>query len=83
LIHPGWQGLYEWTNEAKLFSVGEESSSSIPSGSDALVFDGLDDYVDVDDWDIEEPQFTIEAVVVHRKISFGCSGSARMHCNLF
>ncbi|MBI2098764.1 MAG: PQQ-dependent sugar dehydrogenase [Candidatus Wildermuthbacteria bacterium] len=63
LIHTGWQGLYEWTNEAKLFSVGESNPTPTPnpSGSDALVFDGVDDYVDVDDWDIEEPNFTIEA----------------------
>src|SRR3989344_1178639 len=58
LIHAGWMGLYEWTNEAQLFSV---SNGGDAPGDEALVFDGVDDYVDVDDWDIEEPNFTIEA----------------------
>ncbi|MSR76112.1 MAG: PKD domain-containing protein [Candidatus Ryanbacteria bacterium] len=34
----------------------------VPTNNDgALIFDGVDDYVDIGIWDVEEPQFTFEA----------------------
>lgn len=59
LIFAGWQGLYEWTNEATLFTVTDTPTTGTIG---SLEFDGVDDYVDTEWWDIEEPQgFTLEA----------------------
>ncbi|MBI4066222.1 PKD domain-containing protein, partial [Candidatus Gottesmanbacteria bacterium] len=60
LIFEHWQGLYEWTNNALTFTVGSGWSPAPPNG--ALQFDGIDDYIETNVWNIEEGLgFTLEA----------------------
>ena len=55
LIHANWQGLYEWipnANTFTVFTVAPTTTTSYLGG--ALKFDGVNDYVDTKNWDIEE-----------------------------
>ncbi len=60
LLHPNWNGLYEWTNEALQFTIVDSWTPISPNG--ALDFDGVDDYVNTEAWDIGElAGFTLES----------------------
>ncbi|MEK7649372.1 MAG: PQQ-dependent sugar dehydrogenase [Patescibacteria group bacterium] len=59
----------KWGDNTAIFSYPAEGfgdcasvPSVIPTNNDgALVFDGVNDYVDIGVWDVEEPTFTFEA----------------------
>lgn len=63
LIHANWQGLYEWIPNAITFTVSAIApTTTTPYLGGALKFDGINDYIDTKNWDIEENVgFTLEA----------------------
>lgn len=63
LIRVNWTGLYEWIPDAATFTVNATTTATTTSFlGGALNFDGVDDYADTENWDIEENTgFTLEA----------------------